>query len=539
MCAMPDNSPSDALLFPEDLIDRMNRTVHGQGDAKKVLTSSAYAHFLNGAARDAGVPLLGPQHVLLLGPTGTGKSCMVRTLADILDVPFTYVNAATLSQTGYVGNQLEDMVRLHYRRAGQDLEQAHRGIIFIDEIDKIRSQPSGHGPDVSGEGVQTELLSLLDGTEVTITPPGKEGPAGAIDTSRILFVCAGAFVGLDRIVAGRLGDGVESLGFQQRRCDNSAAVSPLRHVQSQDLMSFGLIPELVGRLPGLAVLEPLDEDDLVDIMILKKDSVLTHKVQFWKLHGIELRFTDEALEAVAREALALGTGARALENILKQVLAPLDAQPRTLMEKGIRSIVIHPDCVLKQAPAQFITGTEPVTSEELDDLRLRAVTLDEEDPGSGRRVAARARLSHGQARRELQRVKKRLGWEEPQDWNDDNVSSDVKWWRDFEKENQDNPGLVLRLAQELDERRATIREFYLAYVYSNVDNIQANLHYLDYLRLKRKEEEQKRRERARQAQEKAAREAEQEAEPTLCPHCDNRVEAEDIWCTLCGHRLDS
>jgi len=504
----PETPPMTALPLlptPKEITAHLDRFVFGQDQAKRDLATAVYNHYLGLASRDSeggGPNPFGPQHVLLLGPTGTGKSLLVRTLAGFLGVPFSFTSATSLAQTGYVGMHVEEMVRSLVKRAGGDPFMAERGIIFVDEFDKVRSQPrSDGGPDISGEGVQIGLLTLLDGTKVPLSAPGRHGEGGEVDTSRVLFVLAGAFVGLEEIVGRRLGGSESRVGFLRSGEDAGNPVAPrshLRELEVEDLVAFGIIPELVGRLATWAVLEPFRAGDLVQILVKSENSILRRKVAFWKKHGIELEFTEGALLRIAQEALDMGTGARALNRFVERSLDDVDWRPVELMSQGIRRIIITEATVRREAPPDFVEGEAPLEKEgALQILRKQAfhpsTPGDDLEPTEEADITDAGEWTEEKIRAKIEEIKSgKLGWAST-------TGSARKWWQAFEDVNSHRLSLVLRLAEELAKRNASITEFFLAYVYSNAENVQANLHYLDYLRLKQKEEEKKRARRAAEA----------------------------------------
>lgn len=476
------------LPTPTEMVAHLDRYVRGQQQAKRDLATAVYNHYVGLAAGEEPGKRgrrSAPQHVLMLGPTGTGKTLLVQTLAALLDVPYTYASATSLVQTGYVGTPVESVVLNLLARANGDVFKAERGMIFIDEIDKVRCWGPSSGPDVSGEGVQMGLLTLLDGRKVSKTNPnGAASPE--VDSSRILFVCAGAFVGLEEIVAKRHGSG--SIGL--RPLGTTAGGNAPADFDVQDLVSFGFIPELLGRFAAFTVLHALQADDLVHILTDAEDSALRRKRAFWALHGIELEFSQDALQAIAHRALQFGTGARGLNHIVERCLDDVDWRPVELAQQGVTRIVVNADTVRTGAPPFLVQGSPrdlgplPIT-----DLRRRA--LRPTTPGGGLGAPGTPAISDtrewdvARIREAIEASKnEHLGWKTT-------TGSARKWWEAFEAENQHRLGLILRLAEELAVRKATITEFFLAYVYSNTDNIQANLHYLDYVRLK-KEEERKR-----------------------------------------------
>lgn len=335
----------------------LDKTVFGQRAAKRALCQAVYTHFLSLAERDlTGAQAIVPAtpHVLLIGPSGSGKTLMVKDLARFLGAPFTLVGATSLVQTGYVGTSIDDMVRLHLARCGGDIPLAERGIIFLDEVDKVRSQRST-GIDVSGEGVQNALLATLDGVRV---PAHRNESHPLVDTSTILFISAGAFVGLDDIRAARRG----------RSASPTGGLPP--PVQPSDLLQFGLIPQFLARFPHIAELSPLSVDDLGTILT-KPGSVLERKKHYFRLHGITLHFQPEALAAVAQIAAQRGTGARALAVVLEETLALLPLCLVELAKRGVNLVTVTADTVRKARPPEYIFGPRPPNLDTLPATALR------------------------------------------------------------------------------------------------------------------------------------------------------------------------
>jgi len=316
------------MLKPKEIKQRLDEYIIGQENAKKTIAVAVYNHYkrIRSKGKETGIEF-SKSNVLLLGPTGSGKTLMAKTLASILDVPFTIADATTLTEAGYVGEDVENIILRLLQAADYDVAKAENGIIYIDEIDKITRTTSNVSitRDVSGEGVQQALLKIVEGTIANVPPKGgRKHPSQDyinVNTNNILFIVGGAFVGLERVVANRLGRG--SIGFDAANrevIDPSQKSLLLSRVEPEDLIKFGMIPEFVGRFNSLANCNELTLPDLINILTEPKNSVIKQFIALFDMEGIKLQFTEEALAAIAQKALEAGTGARALRLILENLM---------------------------------------------------------------------------------------------------------------------------------------------------------------------------------------------------------------------------